>query len=314
MSRYKIAVNLELTSKCNAKCIMCPRDAIPVPALMTTETVDRVLDRITPDDVFRVVTAGYGEPTTHPKFIDYANKVRAHPVRFDMATNGERLDDEGKLAAIDGAFQVMILSFSSIDPKVYGVVHANLDHERVMRNIELAARTLKQTSLVISLTCMPDCLDTLPETIEWLQSLEEDMVLSMSPTLYNRAGTFNEASVETKTLRHIIDKYGLHSQDLDFIASIGNFLGQHFSNKFKCPPRNVDVLVSAQGEYMYCFNDISHSHSLGHVDAMTLRQAIEKREKTGPDPAICDDCSMRGRYGLGEMAKVGISYLKSKVA
>ncbi|MHA1564895.1 MAG: radical SAM protein, partial [Alphaproteobacteria bacterium] len=113
MSRYKVAVNLELTSKCNAKCIMCPRDAIPVPALMTTETVDRVLDRITPGDVFRVVTAGYGEPTTHPKFIDYANKVGAHPVRFDMATNGERLDDEGKLAAIDGAFQVMILSFSS---------------------------------------------------------------------------------------------------------------------------------------------------------------------------------------------------------
>lgn len=312
MSKYRIAINMELTSKCNAKCIMCPREAIPRLSAMTNKLIEKVLERITPEDVFRVVVAGYGEPTIYPKFVDFSAKARAHPVRFDLATNGERLDTEGMLEAIDGAYGVMIISFSSIDPEVYGVVHANLDHDRVMRNIELTARTLKQTQLVISLTCMPECLDTLPQTIEWLQGLEGDMILSMSPTLYDRAGTFDKASVETKTLRHIIDKYELHSQDLDFVASIGNFLGQYWNNKFRCPPRNVDVLISSDGEYMYCFNDISHSHPLGHVDDMTLRQAIEKREKTGLDPAICDDCSMRGRYGLVEMAKVGLSHLKAK--
>ena len=28
MKTYKVAVNLELTSKCNARCIMCPQEMI----------------------------------------------------------------------------------------------------------------------------------------------------------------------------------------------------------------------------------------------------------------------------------------------
>ena len=63
---YKVAVNLEWTSKCNARCVMCPQDMIERPQLMTADTLYKVLERINADDVFRTVIAGYGEPTRIP--------------------------------------------------------------------------------------------------------------------------------------------------------------------------------------------------------------------------------------------------------
>ena len=63
---YKVAVNFEWTSKCNARCIMCPQDMIEHPQLMMADTFYKALERINTDDVFRTVIAGYGEPTTHP--------------------------------------------------------------------------------------------------------------------------------------------------------------------------------------------------------------------------------------------------------
>ena len=38
MSSYRIAVNVEWTSKCNALCPMCPRDLIENPILMKEQT------------------------------------------------------------------------------------------------------------------------------------------------------------------------------------------------------------------------------------------------------------------------------------
>ena len=66
-SSYRIAVNVEWTSKCNARCAMCPRTMISEPKLMVLSTFEQVLSRLTAEDVFRVIIAGYGEPTTHPE-------------------------------------------------------------------------------------------------------------------------------------------------------------------------------------------------------------------------------------------------------
>ncbi|MBT4161882.1 MAG: radical SAM protein, partial [Gammaproteobacteria bacterium] len=160
MTPYKIAVNWEWTSKCNARCSMCPREDIVNPQIMDRATFDQVLNRIDADDAFRCVIAGYGEPTSHPLFDEFIEVLREHPVDFDMVSNGQLLNGE-RLAKLDGAVGKLIVSFSSISPAVYKRVHVNLDQEKVKANILAAKRSLKQTRLGISLTPMPECLDTL---------------------------------------------------------------------------------------------------------------------------------------------------------
>lgn len=309
MSAYRIAVNLEWTSKCNARCVMCPREAIAHPAIMSLDTHAQALRRIRPEDVFRVVIAGYGEPTTHPRFDPLIEQLRGHPVRFDMVSNGQMLD-EARLRALDGVVTLLMISFSSIDAGVYGRVHVGLDHEAVMRNIVLAQRTLKHTRLAISLTPLEECLATLPDTIRWLRG-QGVPTLTLSPTCYDRAGALDASGPSTGELRRIIRHYGLRSQELDFVGGIRNFAGQWMANRFKCIPRNVDLPIAADGQYMYCFNDASHGHPLGHVAHMTLREALTLREGTGVDASLCGQCNMRGRYGPREVASAAWHYLRS---
>jgi MoaA/NifB/PqqE/SkfB family radical SAM enzyme len=307
---YRIAVNAEWTSKCNAVCPMCPRDAIQHPQLMRHETWASVLRRLDPAEVFRVVIAGYGEATTHPRFFEFIDALRGHPVRFDMVSNGHLLDP-GKLAHLDGAIDLLIVSFSSIDPDVYRRVHVNLDQRRVMENLRSARAILKHTRLGISLTPMPECLPSLPATIAWLRQQGID-TLTLSPTLYNRGGNMTEHELASERLRTLIEQHGLRSQELDFVPSGREMFSQWRRNRFKCVPRNVDLFISSSGEYLYCYNDVEHRHAIGHVDTDSLHDTLRRREGMAEVSSLCNQCNMRNRYRFGELARAGIGFLRSQ--
>ena len=311
MSNYRIAVNVEWTSKCNALCPMCPRGLIEFPQLMTEQTWKQVLSRLSPDDVFRVVIAGYGEPTTHNRFLEFVDLLRDHPVKFDMVSNGHQLDAE-RIQHLDGAIGALVVSFSSVDPEVYNKVHVNLDQKQVMANIQLAQKLFKRTKLAISLTPMPECLPSLPDTIAWLRAQGVE-ILTMSPTLYNRGGSLEGHELATEKLRQLIKQYRLHSQELDFIPSVRDVFQQWRCNRFKCVPRNVDFLIAATGDYLYCYNDVKHEHPIGHVSNLSIREALAKREGMEAIPALCDGCNMRNRYGAGELVKAGVSYTRMRL-
>ena len=311
MSSYHIAVNVEWTSKCNALCPMCPRGLIEYPQLMTGQTWRQVLDRLTPQDVFRAVIAGYGEPTTHTKFFEFVGDMRGHPIRFDMVSNGHQLDAE-RIRHLDGAIDLLLISFSSIDPEVYKRVHVNLDQARVMENIQTAQKLFKHTKLAISLTPMPECLPSLPDTIAWLRAQGVE-TLTMSPTLYNRGGSLQEHELATEKLRQLIRQHHLRSQEFDFIPSVRDVFQQWRSNSFKCIPRNIDVFISANGDYLYCYNDVSHKHPIGNVTNLGIREVLAKREGMALIPELCNGCNMLNRYDAKELVKAGISYARAKL-
>ena len=307
---YRIAVNAEWTSKCNALCPMCPRDAIQHPQLMRSDTWSCILQRLDPAEVFRVVIAGYGEATTHPLFFEFIDAMRGHPVRFDMVSNGHLLTPD-KLAHLDGVVELLMVSFSRIDTQVYRRVHANLDQRRVMQNLQSAQAMLKHTRLGISLTPMPECLPSLPDTIGWLKK-QGITTLTMSPTLYNRGGSMTEHELASERLRALIERHGLRSQEFDFVPGVAQLVSQWRRNQFKCVPRNVDLFISSSGEYLYCYNDVAHRHAIGHVETDSIHDTLRRREGMATIPSLCDQCNMRDRYRAGELARAGIGFLRSK--
>lgn len=311
MSSYRVAVNVEWTSKCNALCPMCPRGLIEHPQLMTEPTWRQVLNRLTTQDVFRAVIAGYGEPTTHTKFLEFVDDMRGHPIRFDMVSNGYQLDTE-RIRHLDGAIDLLLISFSSIDPEVYKRVHVNLSQARVMENIKLAQQLFKHTKLAISLTPMPECLPSLPDTIAWLRAQGVE-TLTMSPTLYNRGGSLQEHELATEKLRRVIQQYHLRSQEFDFIPSVQDIFQQWRSNSFKCMPRNVDVFIASSGDYLYCYNDIKHEYPIGHVANLGIREVLVKREGMALIPELCNGCNMFNRYDAKELVKAGFSYARTRL-
>ncbi len=311
MSVYRIAANVEWTSKCNALCPMCPRGLIENPMLMQEQTWRQVLDRLAPQDVFRAVIAGYGEPTTHSKFFQFVDDMRGHPIHFDMVSNGQQLDAE-RIRHLDGAISLLLVSFSSVDPAVYGRVHANLDQARVMDNIKTAQRLFKHTRLAISLTPMPECLPSLPDTIAWLRAQGVE-ILTMSPTLYNRGGSLRAHELATEKLQQMIRQHNLRSQEFDFIPSAWDIFKQWRNNRFKCVPRNTDVFIASNGDYLYCYNDVTHGHAIGHVADMGIREVLTKREGMSPIPELCNGCNMLDRYDAKELLRAGIAYALARL-
>jgi hypothetical protein len=191
-------------------------------------------------------------------------------------------------------------------------VHVNLDQARVMDNIRTAQQLFKHTQLAISLTPMPECLPSLPDTIAWLRA-QGVKTLTMSPTLYNRGGSLQDHELATEKLRQMIQQYGLRSQEFDFIPSAWDVLQQYRSNSFKCIPRNIDVFIAASGDYLYCYNDVKHEHPIGHVDDLSIRDVLSKREGMAMIPALCNGCNMLGRYDAKELVKAGFSYAGAKL-
>jgi MoaA/NifB/PqqE/SkfB family radical SAM enzyme len=290
---------------------MCPQSLIEQPQQMTRDVFYQALDRINNDDVFRTVIAGYGEPTTHTNFMEYVSAIGEHPAHFDMVTNGQLLDEEC-IRHLDGRIDLLIISFSSIDPDIYSQVHVKLNHEKVKENISLVQKTFKNTQLAISLTPVVECIETLPETINWLRKQGVES-LTMSPTLYNRAGTMTDHQQSSRRLREIIDQYQLRSQELDFIPSITDILKQMAKNKFRCVPRNSDLFISSAGEYLYCYNDISHRHALAHINEMSIRDVLEKRQLMPAVSELCDQCNMLDRYKFRECLHVIKSIASQKM-
>jgi MoaA/NifB/PqqE/SkfB family radical SAM enzyme len=291
---------------------MCPRHAITQPTVSDGDGFEQTLARLAPGDVFRCVIAGYGEPTTHPQFDRFIDRLRGHPVTFDMATNGSRLS-EARLAALDGVLRTLMISFSSIDPDVYQSVHTNLDQQAVMDNILAAGRVLEKTRLVINLSPTHECLDTLDDTVGWLRANGVND-LHMSPTYYDRAGAQQTGGQpDTGRLRAEIRRHGLGSQETAFIPGATEIFQQWRANRVKCVPRNTNMLISATGDYTYCFNDISESRSLGHVRDVSLREAIARREAMEEEGRLCGQCNLRDRYGPKELARVAVSYVKAQL-
>lgn len=310
---YRVVANWEWTSKCNARCAMCPRHMIDNPTISTQDNFEQTLARLNPRDVFRCVIAGYGEPTTHPLFDRHIERLRDHPVSFDMATNGSRLSEK-RLRTLDGVIDTLMISFSSIDPQVYQSVHTNLDQRAVMDGILAAGRLLKKTKLVINLSPTRECLDTLDDTVGWLRGNGIEQ-LHMSPTYYDRAGAQQTSGQpDHLRLRAEIRRHRLGSQETAFIPGPLDIWRQWRDNTFKCVPRNTNMLISASGHYTYCFNDIRESHPLGHVSELSLREALQRREALAEQGEICGQCNLRDRYRPKELARVAVSYARAKLA
>ena len=68
VSKEKILVNVEATTRCSANCSMCPRDAIKSTGNLSLKRAELVSERVNKEEVWELGLAGRGEPTLHPQF------------------------------------------------------------------------------------------------------------------------------------------------------------------------------------------------------------------------------------------------------
>lgn len=128
-------VYLEITTECNLDCKMCIRHAWQEPGRsMTPATFDAILGQLRGiPTVQSVQFGGFGEATSHPRFLQFLQGVKEAGLRAEVVSNGIGLKGEILERLIDLELDLLVVSLDQPSAAGDGALHPEPD--RVKENL-----------------------------------------------------------------------------------------------------------------------------------------------------------------------------------
>ncbi|MBD3372343.1 MAG: radical SAM protein, partial [Candidatus Coatesbacteria bacterium] len=272
---YPNVVHLELSSRCNANCKMCPHHRLSRPRRdMPTETARRVILDWPPGDIDRASLFFFGEPLLQPDLVELVVLLGERQPRamIYLTTNGQLLTPELSAELWRAGLNALAVSYQGDDPGLHEQLMRGIVNETVERNIFAAeaARRRINPRAVFKINSL-----LLPETTAREQAIRElwsrrDIPLELTP---------------------VHEEYRI----LDPTEPV-EALRQR-----PCPQIFDSVTVYAHGAVGFCCSDPDASLSIGDVNEEPLgriwlgRKAAElrRRQLTGnfSREPICASCT-----------------------
>jgi MoaA/NifB/PqqE/SkfB family radical SAM enzyme len=109
-------LQIEVTSRCNAACIYCPRTVHSKPWInrdMSWSTFAQLTDAFTKTEL--VFLQGWGEPLLHPRLLDMADEAKRAGCRVGLSTNGTLIDGQKAEDLIRCGIDVVGVSLAGTD-------------------------------------------------------------------------------------------------------------------------------------------------------------------------------------------------------
>jgi len=95
-------LEIELTSRCQLNCNICPRLDIKNTrghGLMTKETIRAIVEKFLPNDIDSIHICGIGEPTLHPKWFEFCSLIKGRSnAKLILSSNGINFPDVAQLS------------------------------------------------------------------------------------------------------------------------------------------------------------------------------------------------------------------------
>lgn len=220
----QFVVNLELTSRCNRKCIVCPQgdpDFVMTRRDMPLEDLGRFLCRASEAAeegwfVRETINAGYGEPFLHRRFDDAMalyDRFKTAETRkwgrrpdISLVTNGSAITKDN-LAAACRCVDILKFSFPTSHPARYGRIMLRCPEsgarllDRAVESLRLCMGAYRDGRLpefrVHISPPVKESHEDFPETVEFLTQLAAEMDLDnlrlvTFPATSNRGGTVRD--------------------------------------------------------------------------------------------------------------------------
>ena len=142
---------IELSSFCNARCLMCPNSTMKrTKSMMTKEVFEKIVSRIKEEKlaVNKVFLSGLGEPLIDPQIILRIKTFKEMGLPIKLYTNAHLLTSEISRQLIDLKVEEINISFNGATPEHYQKV-MGLDFSEAKENIEnlLKIKKEKQSDL-----------------------------------------------------------------------------------------------------------------------------------------------------------------------
>ncbi len=161
-------VHLEITNECNLDCKMCIRQAwVELPRRMSDRTFAAIVEQLRAFPSLETVQfGGFGEPTAHPRFLEFLRSIKQTGWRAELITNAVALSSETLGRLIELSLDQMVVSLDHVADTDGGVLHPEAD--RVRRNLrELFRRKFLvgavKPEVAVAFVATAANLDALPE-------------------------------------------------------------------------------------------------------------------------------------------------------
>lgn len=137
MAKFPSKLIIETTTKCNAKCIMCPMGKIKRPKFMDVDEFCGLIDECAGHEIDEISLTGYGDPLCDTYLSDRISYISGNlpGTTITIFTNGYWMtpDVAGKL--LDSGLNSVTFSVDGVKPETYEQIRVGLRLITVERNI-----------------------------------------------------------------------------------------------------------------------------------------------------------------------------------
>jgi MoaA/NifB/PqqE/SkfB family radical SAM enzyme len=178
------AFQIEVTSRCNLKCVMCPvtvlADRWPARdmAWATFERAAAAFQRAK-----WVHLQGWGEPLLHPRIFDMIERAKAAGCRVGFTTNGTRLTGGAGARLLDLGLDLIAVSIAGASAATHEAIRVGSDFAKLVRNLRQFLRLRQQggrtgPKVEIFYLMTPANLAELPRAVELAAELGADELVA----------------------------------------------------------------------------------------------------------------------------------------
>jgi MoaA/NifB/PqqE/SkfB family radical SAM enzyme/glycosyltransferase involved in cell wall biosynthesis len=284
------AIDLEITSVCNAVCSFCPRDEMPdKSSFMRLEVVEALAGQLAREARPRqVILCGIGESTLHPRLPAIVRALSQAGARVCMTTNGARLDGERFRGLIDEGLQEVNFSLNAATAETHLRVMRLRGFDRVRRNLaevlELKRRRFPHVKVHVSFVL---CNQNQHEVERFVEEWRGEPVSQIwIHPINNRAGLL-APGVEAVDLEPLARRYAADER------VVVDLFKHHPEHGNVCRIAQGLDFISVGGEVRLCAMDYRRTTAYGNVGDGLLRHLhLEKilSYRRGETLELCRGC------------------------
>lgn len=311
-----IEFSIELTSRCNLKCIMCPRDDEAARGLgnMKLETFRRIIDEASHYLEFAYLHLA-GEPLMHPRFGEFIDYAASKGIKTGVSTNGTILNRERSEVLINSPLETLIISIDGTDEEVYKRIRGADSFRKVVSNGEQFLKLKREAGrgpyTVMQMICMNENSHQTKEFVGHWKRLGADAV--RLKRFFNFAGNVQDRSYNQKPAQSQGGRKGDgNGSSQPGLVRIQSGAGRSDNGRGKGheegtangagPRRPPCFLLWRQMAFYYdgtaisCCHDFLHQSELGNIHEKTLKEIWNS-------PLMVE---MRRKHVEGRQAEIGL--------
>jgi radical SAM protein with 4Fe4S-binding SPASM domain len=129
------SVNCEVTSLCNARCIMCPHERISRLSYMPQLNFQRVVDEAVDMGTRFFNLAQYGEPLIDKCLEERVEYITKHGANAFFFTNGSLMTRERARGLLDAGLKSIAFSIDGATKETYEKIRLGLNFDQTYRNV-----------------------------------------------------------------------------------------------------------------------------------------------------------------------------------